>query len=69
MDQQALEEAEERAIEKEFKSKLISIHQTNSRGMKCAFLHKGGSLVYFGLSKVPGESAEFLKRQLEVLHL
>ena len=39
------------------------------RRFKVALLHKGSSLIYFGMSKNPYESTNFLRRQLEILHL
>jgi hypothetical protein len=42
---------------------------TKSNRMKVAFLHKGGALIYMGLSKERTESFSYLKKQLEILHL
>jgi hypothetical protein len=36
--------------------------------MKVAFLHKGGSLIYIGISNAKDESVSFLKKQLEFIH-
>jgi hypothetical protein len=55
-------------IENALKSRVRHI-QNLGRRFKVALLHKGSSLIYFGMSKLPHESTHFLRRQLEVLHL
>jgi hypothetical protein len=36
---------------------------------KFVFVTKGNCLIYIALSRMPNESASFLRKQLEILHL